>query len=282
MSFWLANTVLDQMGVLDRGRGGCGGEEGSCQWGIWGSGRRLCVLLSMSARCRSKVYWRVHPHIPGKIRIFWRLAVSSGAGNPASALDTIMEGSGLWTHAVVFFFFWLRGILVPQPGSEPVLLHWKCSILTPGPPGKSHKDPVLNSGTATFRLCDPGQVAISLSLSFFIYAMELLIPTCRVSWKLYEGWRWKPGRGRCSIHTSIFNLFLLITSACFFFSFLFPRISVWTIRRSLKQSVISNLRSWQESVANLLFLWSLSVCICIMTAWVKVSLTSPILTTNTL
>ena len=211
------------MGVLDRACGGCGGEEGSCQWSIWGSGRRLCVLLSMSARCRSKVYWRVHPHIPGKIRIFWRLAVSGRAGNPASALDT-NHGRirSLDSCSRFFFFFWLRGILVPQRGIEPVFLHWKCSILTPEPPGKSHKDLVLNSGTATFRLCDPGQVAISLSLSFFIYAMELLIPTCRVSWKLYEGWRWKPGRGRCSIHTSIFNLFLIITSACFFFSFFFP------------------------------------------------------------
>ena len=101
-------------------------------------------------------------------------------------------------------------------------LHWKCSILTPGPPGKSHKDLVLNSSAATFRLHDPEQATISFSLSFLIYAMELLIPTCRVSWKLYEGWRWKPGRGRCSMHTSIFNLFLLINSTCFFFSFLFP------------------------------------------------------------
>ena len=87
------------------------------------------------------------------------------------------------------FFFWLRWILVPQPGIEPMPLHWKCSILTPGPPGKSHKDLVLNSSAATFRLHDPEQATISFSLSFLIYAMELLIPTCRVSWKLYEGWR---------------------------------------------------------------------------------------------
>ena len=31
------------------------------------------------------------------------------------------------------------GILVPQPGIEPMLLQWKCSIFTNGPPGKSQE-----------------------------------------------------------------------------------------------------------------------------------------------
>ena len=39
------------------------------------------------------------------------------------------------------FFFWLHhtacGILVPQPGIEPVPLQWKHGILTTGPPGNS-------------------------------------------------------------------------------------------------------------------------------------------------
>ena len=30
-----------------------------------------------------------------------------------------------------------RGILVPWPGMEPALLHWKCRVLTTGLPGKS-------------------------------------------------------------------------------------------------------------------------------------------------
>ena len=29
-----------------------------------------------------------------------------------------------------------RGILVPQPGIEPVSLKWKCGVLATGPPGK--------------------------------------------------------------------------------------------------------------------------------------------------
>ena len=44
---------------------------------------------------------------------------------------------------VDFFFFWLCflvcGILVPQPGIEPVPLQWKCGVSTTGPPGKSLK-----------------------------------------------------------------------------------------------------------------------------------------------
>ena len=40
-----------------------------------------------------------------------------------------------------FFFFWpcitAFGILVPQPGIEPVPLHWKHGLVTIGPPGKS-------------------------------------------------------------------------------------------------------------------------------------------------
>ena len=48
------------------------------------------------------------------------------------------------TKAFFFFFFlWLHyaayGILVPQQGSNPRPLHWKCGVLTTGPPGKSHK-----------------------------------------------------------------------------------------------------------------------------------------------
>ena len=41
-----------------------------------------------------------------------------------------------------FFFFFFgraalaRGILVPQPGIEPMPLHWKCGVLITGPPGK--------------------------------------------------------------------------------------------------------------------------------------------------
>ena len=42
-----------------------------------------------------------------------------------------------------FFFFWpchvAHGILVPQSGTEPCLLHWKHGVLTTESPGKSQK-----------------------------------------------------------------------------------------------------------------------------------------------
>ena len=36
------------------------------------------------------------------------------------------------------------GILGPQPGIEPVPLHWQLGVLTPGPPGKSLDYSIFN------------------------------------------------------------------------------------------------------------------------------------------
>ena len=50
----------------------------------------------------------------------------------------------IFSWKVQFSFFFQPhcaacGILVPDQGSKPYPLHWKCGVLTPGLPGKSPK-----------------------------------------------------------------------------------------------------------------------------------------------
>ena len=57
-----------------------------------------------------------------------------------SVLPALMS-LAMATHLPLLLLFWpcwvARGILVFQPGIKPGPLHWKCKVLTNGPPGKS-------------------------------------------------------------------------------------------------------------------------------------------------
>ena len=58
--------------------------------------------------------------------------LSESPGKPTFFLKT------WFTHLFIKLLGYMAcGILVPQPGVEPVPLNWKCRVLTPGLPGRS-------------------------------------------------------------------------------------------------------------------------------------------------
>ena len=75
------------------------------------------------------------------------LADLVGGESKAAIINTFKEPD----ESNIFFFFWPHhttfGILVPNQGSSPCLLHWKNEVLTTGPPRKSQENN-LNEGTA--------------------------------------------------------------------------------------------------------------------------------------
>ena len=74
----------------------------------------------------------------------------------------------------------VRGILFPDQGSSPGLLHWEWGVLAPGPPGKSLSSVLRNESVwwkcmavrlpVSFRAQAPGQQAGGLKSAVEVYS----------------------------------------------------------------------------------------------------------------